>query len=156
MKLWCGGVLLAGLAGLTLGAHAQEVTPGLWESTTSVTLNGKPLPHFDDQGRQVASRPERGCLNANDAGDVRAMFERSIRRDQQGCKLTRWNYTLGTLKVTLSCEDPQGGKGVLEASGPLTPTSYNISGNGQYQHPQFGPMKSGFHYQGRYLGACKS
>ena len=46
--------------------------------------------------------------------------------------------------------------GVFIASGPLTPTSYNISGNGQYQHPQFGPMKSGFHYQGRYLGACKS
>ncbi|MBP0644636.1 DUF3617 family protein, partial [Mycobacterium tuberculosis] len=89
---------------LTLGAHAQEVTPGLWESTTSATLNGKPLPHFDEQGRQVPSRPERGCLSANDASDVRAMFERSIRRDQQGCKLTRWNYTLGTLKVTLSCE----------------------------------------------------
>ena len=54
MKLWHSGVLLAGL---TLGAHAQEVTPGLWESTTSATLNGKPLPHFDEQGRQVPSRP---------------------------------------------------------------------------------------------------
>ncbi|WP_426398891.1 DUF3617 domain-containing protein [Ralstonia sp. R-29] len=156
MKLWCSGVLLAALAALSLGAYAQEVTPGLWESTTSLTLNGKPLPHVDEQGRQVPSRPERGCLSANDASDIRATFERNIRRDHGSCSLTRWNYAVGTLKVSLSCTDPQGGKGVLEASGPLTPTTFNITGNGQYQHPQYGPMKSGFHYQGRYLGACKS
>jgi len=153
MKLWWSGVLLAGLA---MSAQAQEVKPGLWESTTSVTLNGKPFPHVDEQGRQVPNRPERGCVGANDAGNIRDRIERNMLKDMHGCAVTRWNYALGTLKVSMSCEDPQGGKGSLDASGPLTATSFDITGSGHYQHPQYGPMTSGFHYQGRYLGACKS
>lgn len=153
MKLWWSGVLLAGLA---MSTQAQEVKPGLWESTTSVTLNGKPFPHVDEQGRQVPNRPERGCVSANDAGNIRDRIERNMLKDMHGCAVTRWNYALGTLKVSMSCEDPQGGKGTLDASGPLTATSFDITGSGHYQHPQYGPMTSGFHYQGRYLGACKS
>jgi hypothetical protein len=121
-----------------------------------VTLNGKPFPHVDEQGRQVPNRPERGCVSANDAGNIRDRIERNMLKDMHGCAVTRWNYALGTLKVSMSCEDPQGGKGSLDASGPLTATSFDITGSGHYQHPQYGPMTSGFHYQGRYLGACKS
>ncbi|AXV78395.1 MULTISPECIES: DUF3617 domain-containing protein [Ralstonia solanacearum species complex] len=154
MKLWWSGMLLAGLA---VGAQAQEMTPGLWEGQTSFSVNGKPVAIPDEQGRQRASVTHTDCLTPKDAADVRSAFERSFARDMPGCRITRWSHVLGTLKVAVSCDGTHtGGVGTMEASGPLSATRFDISGASRFQHPQFGPMTSGFRYQGRYLGACKS
>ncbi|KHK57262.1 hypothetical protein PI87_08525 [Ralstonia sp. A12] len=154
MKSWLSGALLAGLA---IGAHAQEVKPGLWEDKTSYTVNGKPLVLPDERGRQISTIVSKGCLASKDAGDVRTLMERNMLKDMPGCKLSRWDYAGGTLKVTVSCSDSaRGGAGTLEGSGPLSADRYDISGTGRSQHPQLGPMNIGFRYQGRYMGACKS
>ncbi|AXW16262.1 DUF3617 domain-containing protein [Ralstonia pseudosolanacearum] len=154
MKWWWSGMVLAGLA---VGAQAQEMTPGQWEGQMSFSINGKPVSMPDEQGRQHASVTHTDCIAPKDAADVRAAFERSFVRDMPGCRITRWSHTLGTLKVAVSCDATHtGGPGTMEASGPLSATRFDIAGTSRVQHPQFGPVTSGFRYQGRYLGACKS
>lgn len=154
MKLWLSSAMLAGLA---ICAHAQEVKPGLWEDKASYTVNGKPLVVPDEHGRPSSTLVSKGCLASKDAGNVRAVMERNMLKDMPGCRLSRWDYALGTLKVTVSCDDSaRGGSGTLEGSGPLTDSHYDISGTGRGQNPQVGPMTLGFRYQGRHLGACKS
>ncbi|WP_296226843.1 DUF3617 domain-containing protein [Ralstonia sp. UBA689] len=154
MKLWLS---CAALAGLAISAHAQEVKPGLWEDKASYTVNAKPLVIPDERGRQSSTIVSKNCLASKDAGDARALMERNMLKDMPGCRLSRWDYTLGMLKVTVSCDDSaRGGSGTLEGSGPLTASHYDISGTGHGQNPQVGPMTLGFRYQGRYLGACKS
>ncbi len=154
MKLWWSGMVLAGLAACV---QAQELTPGLWAGQVSFSVNGKPVAVPDEQGRSRTSVMHTDCLAAKDTADVRSAFERSFARDMPGCRITRWSHTLGTLKVAVSCDGTHtGGAGTMEASGPLSSTRFDISGTSHVQHPQFGPMTSGFRYQGRYLGACKS
>ncbi|MHA6820335.1 DUF3617 domain-containing protein [Ralstonia pseudosolanacearum] len=154
MKPWLSGAVLASLA---LCAHAQEVKPGLWEGKASYTANGQPVVIQDEHGRPKSTVVSKRCLAGKDAGDVRAMMERNLFKDMPGCRLSRWDYALGTLKVTVSCDDSaRGGAGTLEGSGPLSADRYDIAGAGRGQNPQFGPMNLGFRYQGRYVGACKS
>nr|CUV14033.1 conserved protein of unknown function [Ralstonia solanacearum] len=154
MKPWVSGALLAGLA---LCAHAQEVKPGLWEGKASYTANGQPFVIQDEHGRPKSTLVSKRCLAGKDAGDVRTMMERDLLKDMPGCRLSRWGYALGMLKVTVSCDaSARGGAATLEGSGPLSADRYDISGEGRGQNPQFGPMHLGFRYQGRYVGACKS
>lgn len=154
MKAWVGGALLAGLV---VCAHAQEMTPGQWESTTTMSLNGKPIAIPDAHGRTRQAIIDRNCLAARDAGDIRTALERSMTANMPGCRVSRWNYTLGTLKATLTCDaGAPSGSGSVDVSGPVSPRQYDLTGNGRFQHPQMGPMTSGFRYQGRYVGACKS
>jgi hypothetical protein len=154
MKPWLPGVLLCSIA---ICAHAQEVKPGLWEDKVSYTVNGKPVVIPDEHGRPSSTIVSTGCLASKDAGDARTRMERSMLKDMRGCRLTRWDYAGGNLKVKIKCDGTaQGGAGTLEGSGPLSADRYDISGTGRSQHPQLGPMTLGFHYQGRHLGACKA
>lgn len=154
MKAWVHGALLAGLATC---AHAQEMTPGQWESTTTITVNGKPIAIPDAQGRARQALVDRHCLAAKDAGDIRTTLEQSMMANMPGCHVSRWNYAAGVLRATLTCDaSAPGGSGSVNISGPVSSERYDLTGNGRFQHPQMGPMASGFRYQGRYVGACKA
>lgn len=150
---FCGALLCA----IAVGAHAQEVKPGLWEDKASYTLNGKPLVLSDEHGRPISTFVSKGCLASADAGNVRAVMERNMLKDMPGCHLTRWDYAPGTLKVRVSCDaTARSGPGTLEGSGPVTADRHDVSGTGHSQNPQLGPVTVGFRDQGRHLGACKS
>jgi len=154
MKPWWSGALLLGAA---ICAQAQEVKPGLWEDKASYVVNGKPMLVPDAHGRPVPTIVTTGCLASKDAGDARARMEQSMLKDMPGCRLSRWDYAGGTLKVKVTCDGgAQGGAGTLEGSGPLSADHYDIAGTGRSQHPQMGAITIGFRYQGRLLGACKS
>ncbi|ANA33588.1 hypothetical protein R82526_04081 [Ralstonia mannitolilytica] len=154
MKAWVRGALLAGLATC---AHAQEMASGQWESKTTISVNGKPIAIPDAQGRTRQALVDRNCLAAKDAGDIRTALERSMTANMPGCHVSRWDYAAGMLKATLTCDaSAPGGAGSVNISGPVSARQYDLTGNGHFQHPQMGPMTSGFRYQGRYVGACKS
>lgn len=138
-------LIAAALAGFAVSSVAQTVSPGMWHDETAYTLNGKPLP--------TTQAPDQ-CLAEADAKNIRKTMEYRMKRDNIHCTITNWDYAGSTLQVGLSCANAQG-RGTAKVTGTVTPTSYDLKGQGSGQTAQGGPYTMAWSWRGKRVGDCR-
>ncbi len=138
-------LIAAALAGFAVSSIAQTVSPGMWHDEVAYTLNGKPLP---------ATQAPDQCLTDADAKNIRKTMEYRMKRDKIDCTITNWDYAGSALQVGLSCANAQG-RGTAKVTGTVTPTSYDLKGQGRGQTVQGGPYTTAWTWRGKRVGDCR-
>lgn len=102
------GVLLLGSI-----AHAGEVTPGMWATTTSYSMNGSPMRPIQQQG----------CLSAQDA----ANYEKNLLQQAAagGCTPITFEMSNGKVVGEFNCVSPTS-RGVVTANGRYSTMDYDV------------------------------
>ncbi|KVT84909.1 hypothetical protein WM32_16295 [Burkholderia ubonensis] len=140
-------LIAAALAGFAVSSIAQTVSPGMWHDETAYTLNGKPLP--------TTQAPDECLAEADaDAKNIRKTMEYRMKRDNIHCTITNWDYAGSTLQVALSCANAQG-RGTAKVTGTVTPTRYDLKGQGSGQTAQGGPYTMAWSWRGKRVGDCR-
>ena len=93
-------------AAAILPAAADGISPGLWQLTETVTMNGAPATP------QVRTR----CLSAEQAGDTAATFTPEYRTPNPNCERAELQSTATKLKWRMLCK----GQMEMDVSGDFT------------------------------------
>jgi Protein of unknown function (DUF3617) len=133
---------LCGLGGSP--AVADGISPGLWQVTETVIMNGAALPP------QVKTR----CLSSEQAGDTGATFSPEYRTVNSDCERTEFQSTASKLKWRILCK----GQLDMDVSGDFTfdtPKHYTatIQSKGSMAGREF--VNTSVAIEGEHLGECK-
>jgi hypothetical protein len=138
----CAIAFLGALAGLP--AAADGISPGLWQLTETVIMNGAA------SAPQVRTR----CLSAEQAGDTGATFTPEYRNVNSNCERAEFQSTASKLKWRMVCK----GQMDMDVSGDFTfdtPKHYTatIQSKGSMAGREF--VNTSVAIVGEHLGECQ-
>jgi Protein of unknown function (DUF3617) len=139
-------ILATALLGAAVGspALADGISPGLWQVTETVVMNG------NASTPQVRTR----CLSAEQAGDTGATFSPEYRTVNSDCERTEFESTASKLKWRMMCK----GQLDMDVSGDFTfdtPKHYTakIQSKGSMAGREF--VNTSVAVEGEHLGECQ-
>lgn len=134
LKIFFGFLLFTSMT------FAQSVQPGLWQTDSSVEVNGLSLP---------ASKEEE-CISAAEAKDLKKSLTKELAKN--GCSSKKWTVKGKQIDVLLKCE-----KSDLEAEGKLHGTvnskNYDLKGEAEGSYKSI-PSNAKFSLKGKWLKSC--
>ena len=138
----CAIAFLSAAAGSP--AEADGISPGLWQLTETVIMNGAP------SAPQVRTR----CLSAEQAGDTGATFTPEYRTVNSNCERPEFQSTAAKLKWRMVCK----GQMDMDVSGDFTfdtPKHYTatIQSKGSMAGREF--VNTSVAIVGEHLGECQ-
>ncbi len=119
---------------------AQSVQPGIWQTDSSVEINGISLP---------ASK-EKECITTDEAKDIKKTITKELERS--GCASTKWNVKGKQIDISLKCD-----KSGLEAQGNLrgsiSAKEYNLKGDAEGTYKNI-PSQANIALKGKWIKDC--
>jgi hypothetical protein len=125
-------------------AVADGISPGLWQLTETVTMNGAPATP------QVRTR----CLSAEQAGDTAATFTPEYRNASSNCDRSEFQSTASKLKWRMLCK----GQMDTDVSGDFTfdtPKHYSATIQSKGSMAGREVVNSSVAIVGEHLGECQ-
>jgi hypothetical protein len=125
-------------------AVADGISPGLWQLTETVTMNGAPATP------QVRTR----CLSAEQAGDTAATFTPEYRTAASNCDRSEFQSTASKLKWRMLCK----GQMDMDVSGDFTfdtPKHYTATIQSKGSMAGREVVNSSVAIEGEHLGECQ-
>ncbi len=120
---------------------AQKLQSGLWKTSTSLDLNGIPLPASNDEE----------CITKDQTKDVKTTIEKGLKK--KGCTLTKWTVKGEKLKASLTCKnndvDAEG-----ELTGTVTKKSYNLNAEARGKYKGTIPATAEIQLKGQWVKNC--
>lgn len=120
---------------------AQTLEPGLWKTSTSLDLNGIPLPDSDDEE----------CITKDQTKDVKTTIEKGLKR--KGCTLTKWMMKGEKLKASLNCKNNDV-DAVGKLTGTVTKKSYDLHAEAQGKYKGTIPATAEIKLTGQWVKKC--
>jgi Protein of unknown function (DUF3617) len=125
-------------------AVADGISPGLWQLTETVTMNGAPATP------QVRTR----CLSAEQAGDTAATFTPEYRNASSNCDRSEFQSTASKLKWRMLCK----GQMEMDVSGDFTfdtPKHYTATIQSKGSMAGREVVNTSVAIEGEHLGECQ-
>jgi hypothetical protein len=125
-------------------AVADGISPGLWQVTETVVMNGAATP------AQVRTR----CLSAEQAGDTAATFTPEYRAASPNCERSEFQSTASKLKWRMLCK----GQMEMDVSGDFTfdtPKHYSATIQSKGTMGGREVVNTSVAIQGEHLGECQ-
>ena len=132
---------LAGLAGTAL-ADDPNIEPGMWETTSTVTLNS---PQFS-LPPQTQSTSD--CVTAEDVAQGDAFLE-----DNEECEITEKDIRSDGMNYTMTCNNPDGTSMTMNAEMSFDGDTMSGTVDGQMESAM-GSMTMEVEVSGRRTGDC--
>lgn len=122
-------------------SFAMSMDPGMWETKTSLELQGLPLPPSE----------KKNCVTKTKTKDVKKAITEEL--EAKECKLTKWTLKGKNIEASVACDNKDiKAKGDLK--GTVTPKSYELSGKADGSYKTL-PTSVTFTLSGKWLEACK-
>lgn len=127
---------------------AATITPGMWESTSTVTAID--MPGMPPGALAAMKKPHsiRHCITPAEA----AQGPRELMKRSKTCRFSRFSMVGGILDAQMEC-DGGGGAMTMHTHGSYTPTSFHTTGSMTMAGPR--AMKMTVAGSGRLIGSCK-
>jgi hypothetical protein len=131
-------------------ASAQQVQPGLWESSSKVTaMSGPDMP--PNVSAMMASRPPivvKQCIRPADAAKG---FEQMLKDKSRQCVVKSSRTIGGVIDVQSQCTS-NGQVSTMHMHGPFTPTAYTL--NSEMVLSGESKMKMSMIFSAKRIGPC--
>lgn len=133
---------LAAAFAMPVVADTPNVNPGMWETTSTVTIESEqfPIPPRTDTTSE--------CLTEERIADGMAFLN-----DSEECQFTDKDLRSDGMDYTMVCSSPDGGTVTMNASLKFNGDSMDGEINGDVDSPM-GVMKMSIEMQGRRTGDC--
>lgn len=136
-------IALAALAA-SLAAVAQDpnLNPGMWETTSTVTINSEQVP--------IPPRTETSneCVTADEIREGQAFLE-----DSEDCEFTEKDIRADGMDYTMTCESGDGGNVTMSARMAFDGDSMSGTIDGEIESPM-GMMSMNVEMSGQRTGDC--
>lgn len=122
-------------------SQAQNLQAGNWETKSSLSLNGIPLP------------PHEGgeCITSAEAKNIKEAITKELKKSD--CTLEKWNLKGENLTAALSCKKKElEAKGTIK--GKVTAKNYDLTGDAEGTYMQI-PSQATLKLTGQWTGSCK-
>jgi hypothetical protein len=143
-------IILIALAGAGT-AHAQQVQPGLWESTSRMTAISAPNMPPEATAAMTRRPPTiyKQCIRPADAAKG---FQEMLKDKSQSCSVKSSRYVDGVLDIVSQCS-AQGQTSTMHMHGPYSATAYTLTSDMTMNNAEM-PMKMSVQIAGKRLGPC--
>lgn len=125
--------LASSLLLLASNAFAADMTPGQWEVTSQMQMEGMSIP----------AHTTRFCMRKEDVGKPPMQMDNS-------CKMTEQKRSGDTMSFRMQCNTPGQGPTTMNMTITSTPTAYNGTGEMDMEG-----QKMKMRYSGKRVGDCK-
>ena len=133
-------------------SHAQQVQPGLWQSTSKITAVSAPdMPA--NVTKMMAGQPpmvSKQCIRPADAAKG---YDEMLKDKARNCVVKSSRYVGGVMDVQTQCTG-QGQVSTMHMHGPYSPTAYTLTSEMTMSNAEM-PMKMTMIVSGKLLGPCK-
>jgi len=131
-------------AAVALSAQAQDpnINPGMWETTSTVTIESEqfPIPPRTDSSSD--------CVTAEDIADGQAFLD-----DNEDCEFTNKDLRTDGMDYSMSCNSADGSTVTLNASMQFGGDTMSGTIDGDIESPM-GVMKMNVEMKGERTGDC--
>ena len=141
LKLMTMAALGAALAG-PVAAEDPNITPGMWETTSTVTLESA---QFSMPPRTETNSE---CLTAEKIAEGQAFLE-----DNEDCEFTNKDMRADGMDYTMTCNSPDGGTVTMDASMKFNGDTMTGTVDGAMESPM-GQMNMKVELAGKRTGDC--
>jgi hypothetical protein len=131
-------------AAAVLPAVADGMSPGLWQVTETVTMNG----------RATAPQVRTRCLSAEQAGDTAATFTPEYRVPNPNCERAEFQSTASKLRWRMLCK----GQMEMDVSGDFTfdtPKHYSATIQSKGTMAGHEVVNTSVAIEGEHMGECQ-
>lgn len=150
MSVAGAGALCAGVGGAAAQAPPQAIQPGMWEETRKLTVLQSPMmsPAMMEAMRRRPPITSRRCITPAEVADGM----KQIMNKDFNCPSDIHFGAGGGFDATAVCHDEEG-MAKFHFHGAYTPTSFNVSGDGEAS----GRMSMKVHSEmtGHLVGPCR-
>ncbi|MDT8448657.1 MAG: DUF3617 family protein [Wenzhouxiangellaceae bacterium] len=137
-------IAAAAAGALTAAAVAEDpnINPGMWETTSTVTIESEQFP--------IPSRTDTttDCVTAEDIAEGQAFLE-----DSEDCEFTNKDVRADGMDYTMTCTSADGGTVTMDASMKFEGDSMAGTITGDIESPM-GLMKMNVEMSGQRTGDC--
>lgn len=135
------------LAGLAASAVAEQpnINPGMWETTSTVTLN---IPNMPAGAMPPQTQSSSDCVTPSDIEEGSAFME-----DSEECEVTHKDIRSDGMEYAMTCTNPDGSRMTMTANMSFDGESMSGTVDGQMES-QMGTMTMDIEISGRRTGDC--
>lgn len=135
------------LAGLSTSALAQDpnIEPGMWETTSTVTMN---IPNMPEGSMPPQTQTSSECVSAEDIQSGQAFIE-----DNEDCTMSDQDLRDDGMTFTMTCGTPDGGEMVMNVDFGFEGDTMSGKVDGQMESAM-GAMSMNVEVSGRRTGDC--
>jgi hypothetical protein len=121
-------------------AAAQNLQAGNWDTKSSLSLNGIPLPPHEGSE----------CITKDQTKNIKETITKELKKSD--CTLDKWNLKGENLQASLSCKKKElEAKGTLK--GKVTAKNYDLTGDAEGTYMQI-PSQATLKLTGNWTGTC--
>ena len=143
MKLYSAlTVMMASAASLAAVAEEPNINPGMWETTSTVTIQSEqfPIPPRTDTSSE--------CVTAEKIAEGQAFLD-----DNEDCDFTKKDIRADGMDYTMTCKSPDGGSVTMNANMKFGGDSMSGTIDGDIESPM-GVMTMNVEMSGTRTGDC--
>ncbi|MBY6205855.1 DUF3617 domain-containing protein [Halomonas denitrificans] len=135
------------VASLSLSAVAQEpnIEPGMWETTSTVSLN---IPNMPEGSMPPQTQTESNCITPEDIRDGEAFLA-----DNEECEVADKEISADGMSFTMTCPSPDGSAMTMNADMSFDGDTMSGTVDGQMDSAM-GSMTMSVEISGKRTGDC--